>query len=76
MEGRDSPVTKFPHFSSNTPPQKYSKASVGDLLNISTAAEPKLRAFQVLLEVGSSSLNKTNKIYNNIYTHVSIFLSW
>lgn len=45
MEGRESPVTKSPPFSGNTPPQKYSRASVGDLLNISTAVEPKLRAF-------------------------------
>ena len=57
--GRGSPVTKFP-FGGNALPQKYWKVSAKDFLNVSTAAEPKLSALQLLLEVESLSL-KNNK---------------
>ena len=63
--GEGAQLQNFP-FRGNAPPQKYWKVSAKDLLNISTAAEPKLSVFQLLLEEESLSLKKTNKISKNL----------
>lgn len=71
--GEGAQLQNFP-FRSNAPPQKYWKFSAKDFLNISTVAEPKLSVFQLLLEVESLSLKKTNKISKNLEKSLIIFI--
>lgn len=73
-EREESPSYNIvPLFQVNKLPQKNSKTNGKDFINLSTTAKPKLSTFQVLLEVKSSFHDKTIKIHNNLYIHISMF---